>query len=251
VEINDATASSIQNLRDIINDRIKNAEAFDSAAQNIIEAIYEEYQESMVLARLYATIPLEKLPVTNQNFVNALVATKQASDLLKMQTPVLSLLGTYGVETEWNDRRNSRTHTGYPLISEDFVEGIPMMASLLKELGMSLDWFAPPKDDIASKSVSRIVGEFYVADAKTALDHKDRYIISAQDFVANHNVKTVFGLGSVNVISRTFIVTIFFTRHEITRQKVAQFMPLMSGINTAVSKLILQNKLFSTEPTTA
>jgi hypothetical protein len=63
-----------------------------------------------------------------------------ATSALTGTTPVLSLVGTQGQEADWNDNRKSKQHRGVPLISAEFVDGIPMIARLLRELGVPLDW---------------------------------------------------------------------------------------------------------------
>lgn len=60
-------------------------------------------------------------------------------------------------------------------------------------------------------------GVFYVDDASSARDAQDRLIIAARDFVAEHGVKTVFGMGGAYP-DGTLLVIIVFAREHLTRK---------------------------------
>jgi len=94
--------------------------------------MYDEFEESIVLARLFATVPFGELPAYNQEFVNKLADSTGITQLINDKTYILSLLGTHGVEENWNARLNSQGHIGIPLASADFIDSIPMMSRLLK-----------------------------------------------------------------------------------------------------------------------
>src|SRR5512144_2112177 len=95
----------------------------------------------------------------------------------------------------WNDRRNSQGHVGIPLATSDFIEAIPMMSRLLKELGMGLDWIDSNDTSMVARALGSSSGLFYVPDAALEIDAKGRKVIAGQDFVKTHGVKTVFGMG--------------------------------------------------------
>ena len=61
--------------------------------------------KSIVLVRVFLTVPLTTLPPSNQGFIQT-HAGEGASEL-EDQTAVLSLIGSSGQESRWNDRRNS------------------------------------------------------------------------------------------------------------------------------------------------
>ena len=76
--------------------------------------LYEALQESIILARFFATIPFEELPEPNKQFVMNIAHSADISELIREQTMVLSLLGTRGVKSERNDRNGSPGHEGIP-----------------------------------------------------------------------------------------------------------------------------------------
>src|SRR5215831_20207488 len=154
--------------------------------------VYTHFAESAILARVYVTVPFAALPPPTQAFVQALPGAAAA---LTGTTPVLSLVGTQGQKVDWNDRRKSKQHGAIPLISAEFVDGIPMIARLLQELGVPLDWIDSHDAQRIVTTIAKAVGLFFVEDAAQATDQQGRKVIPAQDFVSAYGVKSVFGTG--------------------------------------------------------
>ena len=119
---------------------ISAATSLEQAAQALATAMHSHLSESTVLTRVFVTADLASLPDDVGSFVNALADRSDVPGGLRDSTPVLSLLGTSGVESQWNDRRRSEGHAGIPLISAEFVDDIPMIPDLLKDPGLPLDW---------------------------------------------------------------------------------------------------------------
>ena len=165
--------------------------------------------------------------------------------MLNDRTVILSLLGTRGRESEWNDRRTSQGHAGIPLASAEFIDSIPMVSRLLKELGAGIDWIDKEDTKIVVRTKGNMAGVFFVLDAKTATDHQGRKIISAQDFVEEYGVKTVFGFGGLYGVGNTFITTIFFSNETLERWQVEQLMFFINMFKSATTVLVLQGKIFA------
>jgi hypothetical protein len=244
-KISDVTVSSITALRGKIEYDIRNCTCLEDAAQKYTDLMYEEFKDSIVLVRFFATLPFKNLPAPNQRFVTNLAASAGISSLIDDQTLVLSLLGTRGEEDAWNNRRNSRGHVGIPLASGDFIEAIPMMSRLLKELGLGLDWIDSGDTEIVAKTVGGMAGVFYVPDARTTVDQKGRKIIAAQDFVSAYDVKTVFGIGGGYLTGYVFITNIVFTRETIEKRQTERFMPVVNTFKTGTIRMVSGNKIFA------
>ena len=167
----------------------------DVAMQRATEVLYHRFAQSLVLARIYVTLPFDMLPAPDQAFVLQFAAEKHHNATLTPTTPVLSLLGTCGVQPEWGERRRSHGHIGIPLSSPAVVEGMPMIARLLADLGVVVDGVDRHDGAIETKTFGTFGGLFYVEDARIATDQHGRTIITAQDFVATYGVKTVLGSG--------------------------------------------------------
>ncbi|MHC4073389.1 MAG: hypothetical protein ACYTGS_15370, partial [Planctomycetota bacterium] len=118
-------STSLALLLDKVQEDTKNCRTLEQAAQLVTDAVYEELDDSVVLARVFATVPFGELPEPNRTFVTDLAAANDIAPLINNDTLILSLLGTRGAKSEWNDRRTSQGHVGIPLASAAFVDKIP------------------------------------------------------------------------------------------------------------------------------
>ncbi|HEX8633361.1 MAG TPA: hypothetical protein VF703_04340 [Pyrinomonadaceae bacterium] len=233
----------IRDLRERLQASLQECGHLQAAAETCARLLYEEFTESLVLARVFVTLPLSNLPARDKAFVAALTDAKAITPLLDEKTQVLSLLGTYGAQPEWRDRYQSQGHLGIPLVTAAFVESIPMVARLMSDMGIGSDWFDKFEPDILVKNLGRAAGVFYVREARTRLDAHDRKIVSAQDFVAAHDIRTVFGLGG-SYLNGSFITMIFFTRETIEQPQAEAFMLLVNTFKTATLKLVMDGAIF-------
>ena len=94
-------------------------------------------------------------------------------------------------------------------------------------------------------TLSKMSGVFYVQDAQSAVDQRGRRIISAQDFVRENNVQTVFGVAGGFAIGKTFLALLFFCNERIEKAQAVQFLPLISTIKAATVSLIGKRVVFS------
>jgi hypothetical protein len=240
---NDYSSREIGAFRERLHAALQDCAHLQEAAQTCARLLYEEFTESLVLARLFVTLPFGDLPARDRAFVTALADAKNITPLLGEKTQVLSLLGTQGTRTLWNDRYQSQAHLGIPLVAAAFVESIPMVARLMSDMGIGSDLFDKFGADILVKNLGRAAGVFYVGDAATRLDAHDRKIVSAQDFVAAHDIHTVFGLGG-SYLNGSFVTIILFTREIIEQAQAEAFMLLVNTFKTATLSLVMNGAIF-------
>lgn len=243
--ISSAPTSAFIALPDKITKELEMKRSIDKSAQAFTELMYNEFSESIILARLFFTIPFVNLPDENKGFVMNLAKSAEITDLINDQTLVLSLMGTSGVKLEWNDRKKSKGHVGIPMASNDFIQEIPMMSRLLKQIGVDLSWIEKGDSHIVSNTFGKIGGVFYVEDAKTEVDTRGRKIIAAQDFVEAEGVKTVFGIGGGYIGGAAFAVTIIFLREVIKKEIAEKFLYSIIRFKTNTNGLMNKGKLFS------
>tara|TARA_R110002073_G_scaffold318641_1_gene492825 strand:+ start:3268 stop:4017 length:750 start_codon:yes stop_codon:yes gene_type:complete len=237
-------------LIDVIKAKTEGCETLEAAGSAVVDVVFGQFQQSLVLTRMFATLPYEALPADYQQFVDKLSKDSGIADRITPQTPILSLIASRGIQRAWNDQRQSEGHLGIPLVSADFVSRIPMIARLLAEVGLELDWLhgdssAPNSSGLEINTLSKLSGVFYVSDAATAVDHEGRKIISAQPFVQTHQVKSVFGLGGGFAISKTFLTLLFFCNERVDRAKARQFLPLISTVKAVTANAVAHKKFFS------
>ncbi len=228
-----------------VKDRVANSASLEEAAQRMVDMLYNEYIDSLVLLRLYATVPFGKLPAFNRAFVTQVAQANHITDQIKDNTMILSLLGTRGAQASWNDRRKSHGHVGIPLASAAFIDQIPMMSRLLKEVGLDLNWIERKDSNMIIEAMGRASGVFYVENAATAVDSLKRKIIAAQDFVTANQVKTVFGLAGGYATNPIFITLIAFSRDAMVKSQAALFTPLISNFKAATMRLATAGAFFN------
>ena len=153
-------------------------------------------------------------------------------------------MGTRGALPEWNDRTLSRGHVGIPLASAEFVDAIPMIARLLSEFGLAIEGMEGGGARIVRGKVGNLSGMFYVGDARTETDDQGRLVISAQDFVAEHGVRTVFGFGGAYMLERSYVAVILFARENVAAERARELAPLSSALKAATMRLVDQGRFF-------
>ena len=244
MRFDEVTSATIDALEKRIEDELAPMDSLEAAAQRFCDILYGTFEESAALVRVFATVPFARLPDANRGFVEALVGGR-AQDVLRPKTPVLSLLGTRGRVPRWNSRHLSEGHVGIPLASAEFVDAIPMIASLVKQLGVGIESADDVETAIVTNTLGQAAGVFYVDDATTAVDSKGRRIIAALDFVREHGVKTVFGFGGAYALTGTFVVTVLFTRETIARSQAERFLRLTSQLKASTMRPVARRRLFA------
>lgn len=222
---------------------INKSTSLEAAAQAYTRLVYDALNESIVLLRVFATVPARDLPAPNRAFVTSLA--ESAGHQLHDDTLVLSLLGTMGSESAWCDRRRSVNHIGIPLVSREFVTRIPMISRLLQQLGIELDWFDRHDTAIVGQTFGLQSGVFYVEDAAKAVDRQGRNIITAQEFVANYGIQTVFGVGGGYVGTPVYTTIITFCRDHVERAQAENFRTHIDRFKAETEALARQGRIFA------
>ena len=243
--ISNLTLEQLKDLQARIARKARQCDSLEEAAQSYMTILYEELTESIILARFFATLPFGSLPEPNKEFVKELCESTEVSHLLSDETLVLSLLGSRGIVPEWNDRRHSKGHVGIPLVSADFIDAIPMMARLLRQLGLKLEWIDAGDTELVVRHVGEASGIFHVQNARTEVDIHGQKIIAARDFVEKYGVETVFGIGGAYLGSPMIFTAIVFNREPVQREIAERFMLQASKFKTATLRLVDEEKIFT------
>ena len=244
MQIQQATSATITQLWEKVEPNVKQSQSLAAAAQAVAEALHTQFEESVVLARVYLTSSLDALPHTNKDFVQKLAESAEAADDLRAATPVLSLIGTHGQEADWCDRRNSKGHVGIPLISSAFVGAIPMISRMLGELGVPMGFLDSYDTGIIVENIGSAAGLFFVEDAAEATDSEGRKIIAGQDFVADYSVKSVFGIGGAYDGGQLLVVVVF-CRDAFSRIIAEHFLTLVNLFKSQTNDLVSGQRIFT------
>jgi hypothetical protein len=244
MKISELSNQDILDLKDEVCLTCQKSTSLESAAQKYMSILFDKLDSSVVLSRLFATVPYKDLPSEKQEKVYSIVKKNNLLSKLNDDTLVLTLLGTAGVEKNWLDVELSENHIGIPLLSEKFLEQIPMMSRLLKQLGLDLNWISSNDTDLVIKTIGALSGVFHVRDSATEIDIQGRKVITAQDFVEKYNIKTTFGIGGGYLGTSTFFTLIIFTKEELDENLVKKFIHLASCFKAITLNNVDENSIF-------
>lgn len=163
--------------------------------------------------------------------------------MVKSDTKILALLGTYGKNHEWSSPTLSKGHAAIPLLSGSFIESIPMMNGLFNQLGVNLSF--DKTNDSNKKNSSSFSGIFYIKNASQEVDDKGRKIIANQEFVRKYDVKSVFGFGGGYMESNEFFTSIVFLSEQIKRSSAETLSLLGNNFKMATKELVGQERYFN------
>ena len=91
MKIEQTTPSTIDEIWEATEPGIQRANFLEEAARELVTALHNQFAESVVITRVFVTVPFDTLPKTNKKFVENLVKSAGVSSALEGTVPVLSL----------------------------------------------------------------------------------------------------------------------------------------------------------------
>jgi hypothetical protein len=237
------SVADIESLRRKVETGLKDSSSLQAASQKFVEILFDQLSESAVLFRVFATVAFGALPARDQSFARELARERQSKDELLEKTTVVTLLGTRGRRSGWNDRYHSERHLAVPMTKASFIKTIPMLARLMSDMGTGIDWVEKQGLHMVVKSMGQMARLLYVEDAGKAVTADGYMIVSDQDFVVQHGVKTVLALGGA-YLDRTVVGIVLFTRESIAQERVEKLLPLVHAFKIATMKDVMQARIF-------
>jgi hypothetical protein len=205
--------------------------SMEALANRLVRLLYDELVEteaetrSAVLVRMYVTAEYGGLDDELRAFGTAVAG----GQMLTNATRCLTLLATAGERSQWNDRHQSEGHKAIPLPSEDVVRAIPMVAQLVKQLGLTVSTVVNPDPALVLEIEQHAYNVFYVPEAQGS-----PYIPAQDGFVRPFGVRSVLGFGGLLPSGNVFAV-LLFTRVLVPRRVADTFRNL--ALNTKVALL--------------
>jgi hypothetical protein len=210
-----------------------------AAAQRTVEFFYRQLVDAggapaCALVRFFKTARFDALDTEQQEF-----ALKTAGSVtLDDDVRCLTLLATIGDEPQWNSPQQSRGHRAIPLTSIDMVEQAPMIAQLIKQLGLSVASVVRPEAGLILDTEGRNQNVFYVEQALGS-----PHIVAQQEFVRPYGIASVIGLGGLITTGDMFAL-ILFSKVPISREVADLFGVL--GLNLKIAILPMMNRSLRT-----
>ncbi|TFH21386.1 MAG: hypothetical protein E4H03_10755 [Myxococcales bacterium] len=206
------------------------ATSMEEAADRVVRHLHDNFiagdtgRRSCVLVRFFKTHRYDSLDPELQAFADRVLDSPPASADMRC----LTLLASSGERAEWNGRTHSVGHKVIPLPSPQAVHRIPMIARLIKQLGLEITTLVDPSTSLMVDDEQRSYNVFYVADAAGS-----PHIPAQKDFVVPLGIRSVLGFGGILPLGDLFTVILFSTV-AIPRETLDLFRPLALCTKAAV-----------------
>jgi hypothetical protein len=214
-----------------LRDKLQSAGTLEQAASDIAREVYDGFAGQCVLVRFFRTIAYEALEPALQQRVRDDLGHAPLAGLR-----CLTLLGTAGEQPAWNSRHGSQGHQAIPLTSRQMIEQSPMIAQLIRQLGMEVTDAPVPSFELLADPRQTQYNIFHVEEAVGS-----PYIPAQDDFVRPHGVRSVVGFGGLLPQGDIFAL-IIFSRVPIDGNTARLFNTV--GLNLKMAMLGLLDRTF-------
>jgi len=209
----------------------KECTSMEDAAGSIVRYFHDAFRDpatgerECALVRFYKTHSFGALEPGLQDFAAKLMRGREPWDEMKC----LVLLGTAGEEPEWCSRRLSRGHQAIPLPSVQMVEQAPMIAQLVRQLGLEIEHVVEPRAQLLGELGGKTYNVFYVPHAPGSP------AIPAQDgFVRRYGIRSVVGCGGIHLTGDLY-ATVLFSKVAIPPESADRFRNIALDLKLCIA----------------
>jgi hypothetical protein len=201
----------------------------EETAGRIVRRLFEDLEAgtgeaACALVRMFVTLPYSALEPRQQAFARSVLGQEKPAPTMKC----LTLLATAGQVESWNSRTTSVGHQALPLVSEASVARSPMIAQLIRQLGIEVGALIAPGPGVVVDASEHTFNVFYVPTAEGS-----PYIPAQREFVIPHGVRSVLGFGGLLAPGELF-ATILFSKTPIPREVADLFKTLALNVKVAL-----------------
>jgi len=203
---------------------------FEEAARRTVRFFYDEMIDedgarACALIRIFKTHLFRELDSELQQFARSIAPEADSIPDLRC----LTLVATAGQEPGWNSRHASRGHKAIPLTSVEFIEKAPMIAQLIKQIGVTVNMVMRPDRALLLDQSDATYNVFHVPEAAGS-----PHIVGQKEFVEPYRIASVVGFGGLFTTGDLF-ATILFSKVPISAE-VADMLRVV-GLNLRVAIL--------------
>ena len=202
----------------------------EQVAERVVSYLHANLHEPSIdgpacsLVRMFVTLPFSSLDEEQRAAAAGMLGGVPAAPGLKC----LTLLASAGEEPAWNSRRTSVAHKALPLPSADSIARAPMIAQLMRQLGVEVGVLLSPESSLLIDKDQHTFNVFYVAEAKGS-----PYIPSQREFVEPYGIRSVLGFGGLLPTGDLF-TTILFAKVHVRREIADLFRTLALNVKVAI-----------------
>ncbi|MDY6785146.1 MAG: PAS domain S-box protein [Cyanobacteriota bacterium] len=206
------------------------ATSMEETSNRIVRYFYENLRSrdrpelDCALVRFFKIHPYGEL----EEPLQALARHEMDRGVLTPQTPCLTLLATAGQDARWNSRFSSRRHQAIPIVNEEAIAQLPMIARLIEQLGLEPKTIVQPQPEELLELHQKAFNAFYIPDACTSPDIPDK-----ENFVIPYAIQSVLGFGGLLPSGRLF-ATILFLKTQLPQSTAEMFGSIAFNIKTAL-----------------
>jgi hypothetical protein len=228
----DLTRFSIQDMvacGDALRGAGAKAANMEQAADGIVKHLFGQLADgagkpATALVRLYKTHPYGELGEDLRRFADGILHDEPRSP----STKCLTLMASAGEAPAWNGRVSSAGHRAIPLPSAEVVERLPMVAQLIRQLGIEVSSLVTADKALMVDADQKTYNVFYVPQALGS-----PYVPAQNEFVKPHGIKSVVGFGGLLPSGDLFAV-ILFTKVTIAEETAQMFRTLALSAKLAL-----------------
>jgi hypothetical protein len=140
----------------------------------------------------------------------------------------LTLLATAGADPAWNSRHTSTGHKALPLPSEESIARSPMIAQLIRQLGVETASLFAADPHVMIDLDQHSFNVFHVADAVGS-----PHIPAQHGFVIPYGIQSVIGFGG-QLPNGELFATVLFSTVSVPRETADLFKTLALALKVAI-----------------
>ncbi|HUF29568.1 MAG TPA: hypothetical protein VMM77_02815 [Gemmatimonadaceae bacterium] len=207
----------------------RGAPTVETAARSMVQYLYNTLREpkteerNCALVRFYRTQRFSNLDPELREVARALLGAQPASQDFRC----LTLLASAGLLPEWNDRRQSLAHRVIPLPTPEVVERAPMIAQLIRQLGLDIESVVAPSPTLIQELEGKTYNVFHVERARGS-----PYIPAQSEFVVRYGVESVLGFGGLG--GEELFAIILFSKVRVSSEAAERFRNIALDVKGAL-----------------
>ncbi len=246
IDINELTLTDIFKLSQLVKEKFRRLSSLEEVASALMHTFYrsfiaEDGKNVFVLSRFFKSSRYEDLP----NDIKKFIQHSEGRENVPEQNEYLTLLGSSGDMEEWNCRKGSKGHQALPLYDPGIIENIPMLSSLLSQIGFKISTTATSDKNTIIDKEEREYGIFCVEEAR-----ESNFIPKQAEFIEPFGIKSVFGFGGSYNTGQIYAI-IIFCREKITTQKAKLFLSLNPSVKMITLGHEMKGSIFKVENSSA
>ena len=234
--------AQLSDLRDELQSLASPCATLREAAEVCLGRIYDEFSESLVLARCYTTLPFSFMPDREKESATRVATGRSLVEQLGKDTIVAVLAAARGKRPDWSDPANSFHKLAVPLLTPECLEPIPIVGRVLSATMSSLPWLKRQETLMMTDTTGGMSRLILVEDARTTQSSDGSKAVVDQAFVVDNGVRSVMAMGG-SYLNGSALVLVLYTTESLSHEQATKFPTIVNTMKTATMKAVMSTKL--------